>query len=573
MTKAHDLGLTGLRGDAGKGAPQPRRATVGRVLYHLGRTMLTLAAGDALTAADVSSVIIYDGADDQPVLPGGLVLGVGLHDPAQAIAVIGQLAAHRACGLILREPVSQDSGVRAAASRAGLLVLGLVPGATWAQLANLLHGLLGGADLDDINHPDTIAGLPAGDLFAVANAISSLLDAPVTIEDRNSRVLAFSGRQDEADDPRIETILGRQVPERYTQLLEQSGVFRRLYRSRDPIFIDLHDPSIWPRAAVAVRAGDEILGSIWAAVREPLPPAREAALRDAANLVALHMLRLRAGADVERRLRAERVATALEGGPNAPAALARLGMSGQPVMVLAMQIRDPQTPEGLDPARREAVRVAATDALALHLCAVHPRAAVALLDGCGYAMVPVLGKASAVEQRVVQAAEQFLERVGRRFCAQIGVGPVADGIDALTRSRRDAERVLRVLQAAAAQPRVAQIGDVHLEVLLSELAALAAAGGYVVSPAITRLRDYDRKHNTEFLPSLQAWLDGLDVIASARALHVHVNTFRYRLRRIAEVAQLDLDDPETRFALMLELRLADRLQPPPAAAPAAGPGT
>ena len=36
----------------------------------------------------------------------------------------------------------------------------------------------------------------------IANAIAALLDAPVTIEDRHFRVLAFSGRQDEADPSR-----------------------------------------------------------------------------------------------------------------------------------------------------------------------------------------------------------------------------------------------------------------------------------------------------------------------------------------------------------------------------------
>jgi len=40
---------------------------------------------------------------------------------------------------------------------------------------------------------------------------------------------------------------------------------------------------------------------------------------------------------------------------------------------------------------------------------------------------------------------------------------------------------------------------------------------------------------------------------------VHPNTFRYRLRRLAEIGGIDLNDPEARFAAMLELRL---VQPP-----------
>ena len=92
--------------------------------------------------------------------------------------------------------------------------------------------------------------------------------------------------------------------------------------------------------AVAVRAGDEVLGSIWVAVHEPLSDERSRALRDAAKLVALHMLRIRAGADVERRLRADLVSTALEGEGGAREALGRLGLAGQPVVVLALAILD-----------------------------------------------------------------------------------------------------------------------------------------------------------------------------------------------------------------------------------------
>ncbi len=92
---------------------------------------------------------------------------------------------------------------------------------------------------------------------------------------------------------------------------------------------------------MAVRAGDEILGSIWAAVREPLSDERSQAFCDAAKLVALHMLRIRAGADVERRLRADLVSTALEGGAGARNALDRLGLADQHLVVLAVSMRLP----------------------------------------------------------------------------------------------------------------------------------------------------------------------------------------------------------------------------------------
>lgn len=39
-----------------------------------------------------------------------------------------------------------------------------------------------------------------------------------------------------------------------------------------------------------------------------------------------------------------------------------------------------------------------------------------------------------------------------------------------------------------------------------------------------------------------------------RRVYVHPNTFRYRLRRLSEVGEVDLGDTDARFAMMLQLR-------------------
>src|SRR6185295_16844706 len=148
---------------------------------------------------------------------------------------------------------------------------------------------------------------------ALANAVGALLDAPVTIEDRASRVLAFSGHQEESDPGRVETILGRQVPDRYARMLHERGAFRELFHGDEPVYVEALTDEMLPRVAIAVRAGIEVLGSMWAVAREPLTADRAAAFADSARIVALQMLRARAGADVERRLRADLVATVLEG--------------------------------------------------------------------------------------------------------------------------------------------------------------------------------------------------------------------------------------------------------------------
>jgi hypothetical protein len=399
--------------------------------------------------------------------------------------------------------------------------------------------------------------LPSGDLFAVANAIAALIDAPVTIEDRSSRVLAFSGRQNEADPSRVETILGRQVPERYTALLTERGVFRELYSGDQPVFVEppitkLGDFSV-PRVAVAVRAGDELLGSIWAAVREPLREERTQALCDAAKLVALHMLRIRAGADVERRLRTDLLATALEGGAGAREALSRLGLADLPVVVIALATV--QSGYSADATvMNELQRL--TDGLAMHLSAVHPRCAVALIGDVAYGLVPVT-RDSDGEQQGIRIATDFLDRVGHRVPAVVGVGPVVSDVAGLASARASADRAVQVLCTGnGGGRRVARLADVYVEALVLELRDLVAARGGQVTGPVARLVAYDDQHNTNLVETLRAWLDAFgDVIAASAAVYVHPNTFRYRLRRLTEISGIDLADPEDRFAAMLQLRV------------------
>lgn len=271
-------------------AQEPRftRFSLGRVLDDLGMTLLEIAHGHIDQSENVGGVGIYDPVDE-PIYPEhAIVLGVGVHGPEQLVAMLETLGPEAPAAVVVRSPIELTDEVRREADEHGTALLGLARGATWTQLAALLRSLLAEDDIGEAR-VDSLGGIPSGDLFAVANAISSLLSAPVTIEDRSSRVLAFSEGQQHIDSGRAETIVGRRVPARYTQVLTERGVFRDLYRSEDPVVvnsIEFEDERSTQRVAIGVRAGDEVLGSIWAAMDGPLTQERTTTLRDAAKLVA-----------------------------------------------------------------------------------------------------------------------------------------------------------------------------------------------------------------------------------------------------------------------------------------------
>ncbi|MEV8454166.1 helix-turn-helix domain-containing protein [Streptomyces sp. NPDC052095] len=527
---------------------QPR-AVLGRIINDLGSTLIEVVAGEADPARAVTGVLIQDPRDEPARLPGAVVLGVGVYGAGPVAALVDTAAGLGAAAVVVRSPVPVYGPVSKAAARTGVTVLGLTPGASWAQVAVLLRSLLAVDELGTVGGPDEADGAEplAGDLFALANATAGLLDGPVTVEDRGGRVLAFSSRQDEADSDRIATVLDRQVPAEKLRALEELGAFQALYRKEEPVYVDgIADK---PRVAIAVRAGGEVLGSIWVVVDGPLSADRTQALHEAAKVAALHLLRRRTGADAERRLRADLLATVLEGGTHAPQAAVRLGLSAQPACVLALAVTGEQyAPDRVAAGHRVA------EALALHLAAIHPRTAAATLGQVTYAVLP-----TGSDEQGLRVAEAFLGRIGDRVPAVIGVGRLAARPVELRRSRADADRALRVLGSGRTRRRAARLSDVYAASLLEELTDRMAAEDDLPDGPVVRLLAYDTEHGTALTETLDAWLSTFgDVPAAAAAVHVHPNTFRYRLKRLAAVADIDLGDPEARFEAMLQLRLRPR---------------
>ncbi|MFI9030681.1 PucR family transcriptional regulator [Streptomyces sp. NPDC053560] len=70
------------------------------------------------------------------------------------------------------------------------------------------------------------------------------------------------------------------------------------------------------------------------------------------------------------------------------------------------------------------------------------------------------------------------------------------------------------------------------------------------------LRDYDRRHRAELIPTLEAFLDSDGSwTRCAGRLHLHVNTLRYRVGRIEQLTGRDLSRLEDKLDFFLALRM------------------
>lgn len=527
---------------------------LGEIVSELGGALpVEVLASPGGLDHEVSGLSIYDVRAPDPEVAGTLVLGIGL-SPTQTGGALGDLAAADAAALLVKAEAHSDlAEVAAAAEQAGLPVLVVPAGIAWMQVQSLTMATL--AEMTTAEAPHD--GLDSDDLFGIADTIAELVDAPILIQDRHMHLLAFSGRQEEADGVRREVILQRGIPPRYARRLEELKILQKVLREREPVYFEPLADMDMGRVAMAVRAGDELLGTVTAAVPSPPTEEQRRILSEAAKLIALRMLRQRVVADAEERHTADQVASLLEGGVVAAEAADRLGLDAGGFRIMACGIRSAEEVDAV--ALQRGLRAA----LESHLSLFRVTAATALLGGVVYTVLPANDPASDRE-RLLRLARTFTGGTAGRVPRHtlIGIGGHAPTPADVPRARQEADDALRVLRSAPDLDPVAEIDDVRLRVWLLRLHDVLGDEPALSEGPLEPVIAHDATHGTEYLETLRAYLEAMgDTARIAEDLGVHVNTVRYRLRRLQEFTGLHLDDPDRRLELQLRLRLRT-LTPP-----------
>jgi DNA-binding PucR family transcriptional regulator len=542
-----------MRGAARADPALPSGLTARQLVRDMGPALLRLVVDRPGADDPLSAVTIHSPAEPGELEPGCIVLGVGVTTDREVLELGAAMARVGAGVLAVKGPVP------ASAREGAMAVIEVNPEASWMHVAATIREYL----LDYARAQVRPDG-GTGELFRLANTISDAVGAPVTIEDRLSALLAWSGGQEKADSSRVETILGRAVQHRWLAALNERGAFERLHSSTDPVYLDPVAPGQLPRVAIAVRAGSDILGYVWAAVAGPLGEDRLRELRRFAPVVALHLSTIRAETTHARHERRE-LAAAVLGGSADRAGVSRLRLGTGPVCVLAAATRaradtaggDAGTDAGTDAA--EAVELRRfEDALELYLAAVHPRSVTVAKTGAVYALVGWPAGTGTALDSSHRLARDFLGRSPQARDYVVAVGGPAESVEQVARVRPTVDAALRALRHPSCRgPAVRTVDGAMLAVLLVQLAdATDSLGLPETTGALRRLRQHDGADGV-LTKTLAAYLDAAGVSeVAAVALRIHVNTMRYRLRRIREVSGLDFADADAVLLAQLQLRVS-----------------
>lgn len=515
-----------------------RAASVGDLISELAGVGLTLVSSPEGRHLAVRTPVLHDGPL-HPTREGLLLLAGHAPDSPLVPGILEEAvdAGFRAVAIKLHD--QPPDALAAIADQTGIALLGVADQLDWLHLAGMLGTVLDTAAQRDLPGPETAVG----DLFGLANAIAGAVGGATAIEDLQQRVLAYStiAGQD-LDDDRREGILGRQVPD----LPENHEQYRQLYSSRTVQRFAPIPPALG-RIAIAVRAANDVLGSIW--VVDPpggLGADVDGPLVAAAEIAALHLLRARSAEDLARHQRSEIVRGLLSGELAIAQAVDRLGLAADgPFVVLAFA----PAPGTDTPASRIA------ELLTLRLEARLGTVATCAMAGTVYVLASG-GRVPDAPRLLEWCRELVSGSASPRPQLVCATGRVVTDPALITTSRHDTDGVLALLRAGGGV--VASTHELADQLALTRLADVVDRDPDTGSAPGRAMLAHDAQHGTAYAPVMLAWLDlARDVGACAQALSVHPNTVRYRIRRARALFGLDPADADQMLLLWLTLRVHD----------------
>jgi purine catabolism regulator len=287
-----------------------------------------------------------------------------------------------------------------------------------------------------------------------------------------------------------------------------------------------------PRAVLALGTG------------APLGTGERYAVQSAVAVLTLLTERSRAYRDAEARLGGAVLRMLLSGEPDHARAVA--GQLYGPL--LDAPLRVVVAAAGEDPHALTGLRAAAESAAARA-----GESVLAASDSDGLVLLAADGGAAMAACR--EHGEQREPRAGPTLGISAPTGPAA--ADTAYQQARDALLVARRRGRGLVEHAEVAAGSVLP--LLADDAVRAFADG-----TLRALRHHDEHGRGDLVASLRAWLSRHGQWdAAAAELGVHRHTLRYRMRRVEEILDRSLDDPDVRMELWLALKASTPAVPRP----------
>ncbi|MDQ0339317.1 DNA-binding PucR family transcriptional regulator [Caldalkalibacillus uzonensis] len=393
-----------------------------------------------------------------------------------------------------------------------------------------------------------------GDLESLVDCISDVLSCPITLEDANHRLLAYSTHDDRTDPARTATIMGRRVPEKVINSLWKNGVIPALMASSEPLRVErISNIGLDNRVAISIRHNEQVLGYIWALeTDQTLDDDKLVLLKQAAEAAKNLLLKRHARKHKREAGHQELLWQLLTG---------HAGTENEIKEKFAeLDITFPSLATVIVFQFAQDVDVKLENQMSYILKTSQGiKPVLNTTDGQQF----ILLAAPHSIQSPYKDFRQFIPSCTALMKERFGVssmtgacGSIQRQLPAVEKSYKEALFVLNMKNKFAEETRnIYTYQDLGIFQFLDVIAEKRRRDGSV-NHALQKLYEYDQQHNSNLVKTLNVYLNkDNNLNETAKALHIHVNTLNYRLKRIAEIGEINLRDPNQKMMLYIDLKI------------------
>jgi DNA-binding PucR family transcriptional regulator len=387
-----------------------------------------------------------------------------------------------------------------------------------------------------------------------ADHISQVLMCPITIEDANHRLLAYSTHDERTDPARIATIIGRRVPERVINQLWKEGTIPALLQTQEPIRVkNMNDIGLNNRVAISIWKQEEVIGFIWAIeIDKSLTEEDFLLLKKAANLAKNKLLQLQTRKNKKEERSQEFFWKLLTGHLNVKDEIIEHFHSLQLTPPASFAVLVFQFNENITNKVEQSISylLKTNQQLKIILNTIDCNQLILLVSSMS-SMSPF--------NELDPFAKSFVMQMSERYAIK-GIQPVYSSIyEDLQKTSNAYKEALTVLTVKEKFPmetkdifNYQKLGIYQFFDLMLEKRRTEEYENY----SLKLLHEYDKKHNSNLITTLEVFLNkDNNIYDAAKELNVHANTLNYRLKRITEIADVNFKDPNQKITLYIDLKL------------------
>ncbi len=364
-------------------------------------------------------------------------------------------------------------------------------------------------------------------LDAFAENLGQLLACPITIENNHHHLLAYSEHGEGTDSARVATIIGRKVPSTLIHRFWKEGIMTSLNQSPEPVLIaGIPDVGLGRRVALSIRDKlNQVIGYIWVSEATRVLTVYEQQWMKRVAIKAASLLikkgNVQGKASTEEKLWKLLTNTYIQ--EEVPE---ETKLAGAVHTIFMIDFENKME----------------------HLtqCQVIIEQTTALYMFDGRYMIAFLSNRS-----IVHSVSHLVKQLPENLI--MGCGNPSSSIDHVARSYEQAKAMLILKQR---YPHELKNALFYYEAGALRYIQPYEEKAYLIGdhPAIVILEEYDLLNQTSLLETVMVYVKNNGHVSStAKALHIHLNSLQYRLKRITDLTGLQLKDPTERIGIYLDL--------------------